>query len=181
MERLDRLEAVQSMLLDIGQLSTSCSDITAFIRAVHGALGRIMYAANFYVALSDHEDGTVRFPYFVDEVDGAPDPLERIRLASPDQSPTAWVLLNRQRLVLTAADFNERHRKAAGRWGNGSTPEHFVACPLLDQNHQALGTIVIQSYSADQTYSEEDIALFGLIANHVSNALQGLQSMDRLE
>ena len=181
LDRLDRLEAVQSMLLDIGQLSTSCSDITAFIRAVHGALGRIMYAANFYVALADHEDGTVRFPYFVDEVDGAPDPLERIRLASPDQSPTAWVLLNRQRLVLTAADFNERHRKAAGRWGNGSTPEHFVACPLLDQNHQALGTIVIQSYSADQTYSEEDIALFGLIANHVSNALQGLQSMDRLE
>ena len=85
MERLDRLEAVQSMLLDIGQLSTSCSDITAFIRAVHGALGRIMYAANFYVALADREDGTVRFPYFVDEADGARDPLERIRLASPDQ------------------------------------------------------------------------------------------------
>jgi signal transduction histidine kinase len=30
-------------------------------------------------------------------------------------------------------------------------------------------------------YSEEDQALFALIANHVSNALQGLQSMDRLE
>jgi len=180
MERLDRLEAVQSMLLEIGQLSTSCSDINAFIGAVHRALGRIMYAANFYVALADREDGTVRFPYFVDEADGARDPNERITLASPEQSPTAWVLLNRQRLVLTAADFHER-LKNSGRWGDGSVPEHFVACPLLDQNQRALGAIVIQSYSKDETYSEEDQALFALIANHVSNALQGLQSMDRLE
>ena len=47
MERLDLLEAVQSLLLEIGQTSTSCSDITEFIRAVHRALGRIMYVANF--------------------------------------------------------------------------------------------------------------------------------------
>ena len=83
MERLDRLEAVQSMLLEIGQLSTSCSDIVEFIAAVHRALGRIMYAANFYVALSDQEDGSVRFVYFVDEEDETPDAFERITLAAP--------------------------------------------------------------------------------------------------
>jgi len=177
MERLDRLEAVQSMLLEIGQLSTSCSDITAFIRAVHGALGRVMFAANFYVALSDREDGTVRFAYFVDEADAAPDPAQRVTLASPEQSPTAWVLLNRETLILTAADFAAR----AGAWGTGSAAEHWMGCPLLDQNHQVLGAIVIQSYSSEQTYSFEDQALFALTANHVSNALQGLQSMDRLE
>lgn len=180
MERLHRLEAVQSMLLEIGQLSTSCSDITVFIGAVHRALGRIMDAANFYVALADREDGTVRFPYFVDQADGARDPRERIELASPEQSPTAWVLLNRQTLVLSAADFAERHRQNP-HWGKGSTPQHFIACPLLDQNHQALGAIVIQTYTPGQSYSSEDQALFALIANHVSAALQGLQSMDRLE
>jgi signal transduction histidine kinase len=180
MERLDRLEAVQSMLLGIGQMSTSCSDITEFIAAVHRALGRIMYAANFYVALADREDGTVRFVYFVDEADQPPDPDERIRLASPEQSPTAWVLLNRRSLTLTAGDFEARESNGM-RWGNGSAAEHWMGCPLLDQNHQALGAIVIQSYTKGVTYSEEDQALFALIANHVSNALQGLQSMDRLE
>ena len=180
MERLDRLEAVQSMLLEIGQLSTGCSDISAFIEAVHRALGRIMYAANFYVALADREDGTVRFVYFVDEADEAPDPGAPIRLASPEQSPTAWVLLNRAPLTLTSADFAARGSGGAS-YGNGSAPEHWMGCPLLDQNHQLLGAIVIQSYSKAQTYSAEDEALFALIANHVSNALQGLQSMDRLE
>ena len=180
MERLDRLEAVQSMLLEIGQLSTGCSDITAFIEAVHRALGRIMYAANFYVALAERDDGAVRFAYFVDEADQAPDPAERIRLGSPEQSPTAWVLLNRTALTLTGADFAARE-SAGASYGRGSAPEHWMGCPLLDQNHQLLGAIVIQSYSKEQTYSVEDEALFALIANHVSNALQGLQSMDRLE
>lgn len=180
MERLARLEAVQSMLLEIGQLSTTCSDITDFIRAVHRALGRIMYAANFYVALSDHEDGTVRFVYFVDEADEGPDPNEHIRLASPEQSPTAWVLLNRQPLTITAADFEAREKEGM-QWGNGSAAEHWMGAPLLDQHHQALGAMVIQSYTEGVTYGEEDQALFLQIANHVSNALQGLQSMDRLE
>ncbi|MFL6672191.1 MAG: GAF domain-containing protein, partial [Massilia sp.] len=177
--RLARLEAVQSMLLEIGQMSTSCSDITEFIRAVHRALGRIMYAANFYVALSEDDD-SVRFVYFVDEVDQGPSPYEKVTLASPDQSPTAYVMLTRESLVVTRADFKAREAEGMS-WGGGTQAEHWMGCPLLDQNHQALGAIVIQSYSGDHTYSDEDQALFALIAGHVSAALQGLQSMDRLE
>ena len=180
MERLDRLEAVQSMLLEIGQTSTSCSDITEFIRGVHRALGRIMYAANFYVALSDRDEGTVRFVYFVDESDEGPELNQPVRLASPDESPTAWVILNRQSLVVTADDFRARERDGSS-FGAGSAAEHWIGCPLLDQQHLPLGAIVIQSYTPEHTYSDEDQALFAVIANHVSVALQSLQSMDRLE
>jgi signal transduction histidine kinase len=178
--RLNRLETVQAMLLEIGQMSIACSDITEFIRAVHRDLGRIMYAANFYVALGDREDGTVRFVYFVDELDATPDPEEKITLASPEQSPTAWVMLNCRSLVVTAEQNRALHPGADG-WGVGTTAEHWMGCPLLDQQQQALGAIVIQSYTPEHTFSAEDQALFALIANHVSNALQGLQSMDRLE
>src|SRR3954471_23260754 len=114
--RLARLEAVQSMLLEIGQLSTSCSDITEFIRAVHRALGRIMYAANFYVALSE-DDGSVRFVYFVDELDEGPSPYEKVTLASPEQSPTAYVMLAREALVATREDFKTREQEGI-MWGS---------------------------------------------------------------
>ncbi|HEV7814538.1 MAG TPA: GAF domain-containing sensor histidine kinase [Janthinobacterium sp.] len=178
--RLNRLEAVQTMLLEIGQRSSSCSDISEFLQAVHAALGRIMYAANFYVALNQHEDErTVRFVYFVDEIDSI-DPQELVTLASPDQSPTAWVILNRQALVMTGHEFIAKGDDG-NSWGHGTVPQHWIGCPLLDQQHQALGAIVIQSYDAEHTFNEEDQALFALIANHVSSALQGLQSVDRLE
>jgi signal transduction histidine kinase len=181
--RLNRLEAVQSMLLEIGQLTSSCTDIRQFLQSVHAALGRIMYAANFYVALSDAEGAanTVRFVYFVDEEDEPPDPFELVGLASADQSPTAWVILNKQQLVMTAAEHIARNQSNGDAFGVGTVAEHWMGCPLLDQNHQVLGAIVIQSYDKQHTFNEEDQALFALIANHVSSALQGLQSMDRLE
>lgn len=178
--RLERLEAVQSMLLDIGQLSMSCTDITDFAGAVHRALGRIMYAANFYVALCDDDQpDAVRFVYFVDEVDVdlVPGPDTAFKLGTPEQSPTAWVIANHQKLTLTAADYARRGEVGA----RGSDAEHWMGCPLLDQQHRALGAIVIQSYSPQHRYSDEDEALFAVIANHVSVALQGLQSVDRLE
>ena len=179
-DRLSRLEAVQTVLLEIGQRSSTCSDIRDFLRAVHAALGRIMYAANFYVALNDQDDGLVRFPYFVDEFDPAPDPQVGAALASPEQSPTAWVILNRRRLVMTAAEEAAKEIEGAS-WGGGTPAEHWMGCPLFDHQHQMLGAIVIQSYDTRHTFSEEDQALFQLIANHVSSALQGLQSVDRLE
>jgi signal transduction histidine kinase len=145
---------------------------------VHRELGRIMYAANFYVALSDREQGTVRFVYFVDEQDAGMDPHQHVTLASPDESPTSWVIMNKRTLVVTADDFKAG---AGGRRFGGSASEHWIGCPLLDQQHEALGAIVIQSYTPEHTYSDEDQALFALIANHVSIALQGMQSMDRLE
>lgn len=181
MERLARLEAVQSMLLEIGELSTSCSDIVEFIGAVHRALGRIMYAANFYVALCDRDEGIIRFPYFIDEADAeVPVTGHTVPLAAPEKSPTSWVVVNKRRLMITADDFRERRREGM-EWGHGAAAEHWMGAPLLDRQQQALGAIVIQSYTKGVTYSEEDEALFSQIANHVSNALQGLQSMDRLE
>jgi two-component system NtrC family sensor kinase len=181
-DRLERLEAVQSMLLEIGQLSMRCTEISHFVGAVHRALGRIMYAANFYVALSDRDDGTVSFVYFVDEVDPdlVPGPDVGVRLGTPEQSPTAWVIAHREKLTLTAAEFRAR-AAASGNQSVGSFAEQWMGCPLLDQHHRVLGAIVIQSYDIEHRYSKEDEALFGVIANHVSVALQGLQSVDRLE
>ncbi|WP_332856199.1 GAF domain-containing sensor histidine kinase [Duganella sp. S19_KUP01_CR8] len=179
--RLTRLEAVQTMLLEIGQKSSSCTDISEFLQAVHAALGRIMYAANFFVALSDRDGpvNQVRFVYFVDEVDDPPSRDELFELVE-GESPTATVINTRARMVMTAAEHQSRREANAG-FGIGTIAEHWMGCPLLDQNHQSLGAIVIQSYDKEHTFNEEDQALFALIANHVSSALQGLQSMDRLE
>jgi signal transduction histidine kinase len=179
--RLTRLEAVQTMLLEIGQKSSSCTDISEFLQAVHAALGRIMYAANFFVALSDRDapDNHVRFLYFVDEVDAAPS-RDEVLVLEEGKSPTAWVLLRRQSLVMTAAEHISKQDDGS-TFGIGTIAEHWMGCPLLDQNHQSLGAIVIQSYDKEHTFSEEDQALFALIASQVSSALQGLQSMDRLE
>jgi len=173
--RLERLEAVQDAILAISRISASGNDISGFLREVHQIIGRIMYAANFYVALYDAADNTIRFVYEVDEVDAPLDPEKRFTLQSPEESPTASVILNRKPLVMTAEQ--DSHKA----WGYGTRSEHWIGYPLLDQFRNAFGAMVIQSYRADQLYTEEDQALFGLIAAHVSATLQSLRSVDQLE
>ena len=180
LNRLQRLEEVQKVVLEISKISASCSDIVVFLKAVHATIGRIMYAANFYVALFNHHNNSVRFVYQVDEVDDPQNPDIDFKLESPEESPTAWVILNAQPFILTAAEDEARERDQK-EWGRGSRAEHWMGFPLIDHQRRALGAMVIQSYDEKHLYSVEDQGLFGLIASHVAVALESLISVDRLE
>ena len=178
--RVERLEAVQAMLLDVGRLACTAHDLDQFLAATHEAVGRIMYAANFFVALYDAADSSIRFVYFVDEVDPPEDPTRRFPLRSPDESPTAMVILGGEPLNLTAADFALRRWDSAA-WQTGTDAAHWMGMPLRLSDGQILGALVIQSYRADRTYSDEDAVLFGQIADHISTALEKLTATQRLE
>ncbi|WMW82080.1 ATP-binding protein [Undibacterium cyanobacteriorum] len=179
--RLKRLEAVQTMVLDIGRLSSRTSDIREFIQGIHLALSRIMYAANFYIALYNNEEQAVQFVYFVDEVDEAPNPQEQFKLDEPGYAFTKWVILNKKEMIITAEEDEKLVESPELSAVTGTRSEHWMGYPLLDHQKDCLGAMVIQSYDAQYLYTDEDQALFELIAGHVSNALQQFQSVDRLE
>ena len=84
--RIARLEAVQAMLLQIGRLACTTHDLDAFLQATHAAVARIVYADNFFVALFDPADRSIRFAYFADEVDPPEDPQHRYPLRDPHES-----------------------------------------------------------------------------------------------
>ena len=107
LQRVQRLEAMQAMLLEVGRLSCTAHDLDQFLAATHRALGRILYAENFFVALYDASDSSVSFVYFVDEVDAPDDPQRRFPLQHADESPTAWVILKGEPLNVTAAEVTE--------------------------------------------------------------------------
>src|SRR5450830_1884776 len=178
--RLKRLEAVQEAVLEISRISMSSDNIADFLQAVHQTISRIMYAANFYVAIYDDEQQSLRFVYCVDELDVFPPSTKNFSLASPEQSPTAWVILHRQPLLMTAEE-DEAREWDNGAWGRGARAHYWMGHPLLDQQRGVLGAMVTQIYDKNHLYTQEDQQLFGLIAGHVSTALQSLMSLDRLE
>jgi signal transduction histidine kinase len=178
--RIDRLEAAQAMLLEVGRLSCTAHDLDQFLAATHAAVGRLLYAANFFVALYDAADSTLRFVYFVDEVDAPEDPALRFPVHDPEESPTAAVVLRNAPLDATAADFAGKYVDGAA-WRTGTDAAHWLGRPLRASDGRVLGAVVIQSYRADRMYSDEDIALFGTIADHISTALEKLTATQRLE
>ncbi|MBR7799118.1 GAF domain-containing sensor histidine kinase [Undibacterium fentianense] len=178
--RLQRLEAVQDMVLEIGKISSNTNDIREFLQAIHMALSKIMYAKNFYIALYDADDESIQFAYFLDEVDPPPNPTQKFKLEAPGSSFTKWVIQNQKPLVADAIEMS-RITEDEKNTVSGAPSEHWMGYPLIDHQKRTLGAMVIQSYDKQAMYSNEDQALFEMIAHHVSNALEAFQSVDRLE
>ena len=76
--RVHELEAqaqVDAALYRIAQAAGTVTDMQEFYAAMHGIVGELMDASNFYIALYDDDRQMINFPYFVDEVDlDIPDP-----------------------------------------------------------------------------------------------------------
>ncbi len=179
-ERLARLETVLSVVLDISRRSAGCRDLREFFKAVHGEVGRIMYAKNFYIALRDGRNESIRYAYDADEKDDSFEQDRQYPLLQGNESPTAWVIRNGKPLSVTAEGF--ARREAEGHvWGVGTDAEHWLGMPLIDGDGFTYGAVVIQSYTAGIRYSEEDIALFELTSNHIAHAIEQVQFTSRLE
>ena len=72
---LETQAQVDAALYRIAQAASSVTDMQEFYAAMHGIVGELMDASNFYIALYDDERQIINFPYFVDEVDlDIPDP-----------------------------------------------------------------------------------------------------------
>ncbi len=73
--KLKKTEDVKDVLLKISSAVTSLNSIDLLYAFIHNAVGQLMSADNFYIAIYNSEADTISFPYFVDEVDEPP--LER--------------------------------------------------------------------------------------------------------
>jgi signal transduction histidine kinase len=178
--RLARLEAVQSVVLDISRRAARCQDLQEFFRAVHAGVGRIMYARNIYIALRDPQHDTIRYVYDVDEKDSPQAPETAHPLVKENESPTAWVIRHGEPLSVTAEEFAAEIAKGH-EWGFGANPEHWLGMPLVDSDRRTFGAFVLQSYTPGVRYSDEDIALFESISNHVAHAIEQVLFANRLE
>jgi signal transduction histidine kinase len=179
-QRLARLEAVQSVVLEISSRSAGCQDLQEFFRAVHAAVGRLMYARNIYIALRDTDHDIIRYVYDVDEKDSPQAPDTPHPLLPESESPTAWVIRHGRPLSVNAEEFFAEQARGH-EWGFGANPEHWLGMPLVDSDRHTFGAFVLQSYTKGVRYSSEDVALFELVSNHVAHAIEQFLFADRLE
>src|SRR5450830_590812 len=63
----ERAEHLQSALFQIAELSSQPGDMAELFQTLHGIVGELLFAQNFYIALFDDATGEVTFPYYVDE------------------------------------------------------------------------------------------------------------------
>lgn len=166
-----KAERLQSALFRISRLSHEAGSLDSLYAAVHGVVGELMNARNFYIATWDRATGQLVFPYFVDELDPTPPAVSGGGL-------TAHVIRTGQPLLATPDVF--RQLIETGQVESvGAASIDWLGAPLGTAG-EAWGAIVIQSYAESTRYSEKDKEILVFVAQHLASAVEQKRKDDAL-
>lgn len=178
--RLAHAEKLQHALFAIADMAGSNRDMPTLLRGLHGIIGGLMYAENFYIAMFSNQRQSVRFIYFADEYnDERYSPTEDVPIDRLERGLTWYVL--HDCVPLRGALERLREQISGPLHARGARSFDWLGVPML-RDGLAVGALVVQSYREDvEPYSAADSAVLAFVAEHVLNAVERKQSQETLE
>ena len=167
-----RAEKLQLALFNIAEMAMSAESLAQFYVQVHGVVGTLLDARNFYIALVDETGDGLEFVYSVDEHNPA-------RAARPfSKGLTEYIVRNRQPLLASREHIDAL--RAAGSVNEFGARSHcWLGVPLLSDD-DVVGVIVVQSYSPDISFTAHDQRLLTFVAQNIGNGLARQRDQERL-
>jgi signal transduction histidine kinase len=168
----ERAERLQRALYRIAELSASAIGLDEFFAAVHGVVGELLNARNFFIALLEDDGRHLYFPYQADET-GDVYPRRPLR-----RGLTEYVLHRGEPLLLHAQDVDDLVRN--GEIERIGTPAVCWLGVPMRARERAVGVIVVQSYTPGVLYSRDDQDLLSFVSLHIASGLERKQAQDSL-
>ena len=158
-QRLAEISAINSITRAIARVM----DLDALWPLLHEQVGRLMDAANFYVALYHHDRRLLEFAYDVQQ--GVRRPSETTQLR---RGLTEHVIRTKRPLLI-----RHRGQKVAGNGfaSIGKPAQSWLGVPIAAKG-AVLGVIAIQHYQIPDRYTERDRELLETIAGQVAVAIE---------
>jgi PAS domain S-box-containing protein len=159
-----RAEVERQALLEIVQGLNTTYDLKELFSLIHRAVGRVLYAENFLIALYNPETGFLHFEFFVDKYDPPPPPRPL------GKGLTGYVLHNDLPLLLSHDD----QRRMAGEGVVevvGTFSASWLGVPLRTPSG-TIGVLVVQHYEETPVYSESDVEFLTSVAGQVAVAIE---------
>src|SRR4029077_2875721 len=130
----------------------------------------LMPAKNFFIAIWDEQRQLINWPYHVDETRTFPDPNKWYPLGEGSgRGTTAYVLRTGEPQLISLARFDELVGKGELDLV-GPQSEDWLGVPLKAEG-ATVGVLVVQSYTKDVRYTEQDRDLLAFVGQHVGAAL----------
>ena len=176
-EKLRSAEKLQKSLFEIASLVHKSKDMQEFYERLHRIIGELLHVENFFIALYDEKSEVISFPYFVDTEDESPE--DNASIDSMKRSLTFHCLQNRKPALFNDKNIVEME-KEFGLKVYGTLSKSWLGIPfILDENSS--GIIVVQSYTDEITYTEEDRVLFDFVAQNLAATLNFKRSLYELK
>jgi diguanylate cyclase (GGDEF)-like protein len=168
-----RAERLQRALYRITEMSVTAGSLERFYADVHGVVGELLYARNFYIALLTPEGDQIEFPYSVDERDAARVTRKLTR------GLTEYVITHGEALLADRARIAELEATGEVR-SHGALAHSWLGVPLL-RDSTVVGAIAVQTYTPEIMFSESDQALLTFVAHHIGGGLARKRAQEHLK
>ncbi|HVR42263.1 MAG TPA: PAS domain S-box protein [Thermoanaerobaculia bacterium] len=169
---LRRSERLQNAMFHIADLTLACEDLDGLYRSIHGVVGELTDATNFYIALYDEKSDTLSFPYFLDQYDEKP---ERRR---PGKTLTGYVLRTGEPLLATPETFARLVREGEVEQ-IGAASVDWIGVPLKSGD-RTFGVLGIQSYDERTRFDEQTRDILTFVSQHVASAIEAKRREDAI-
>jgi diguanylate cyclase (GGDEF)-like protein len=167
-----RSERLQAALFRIAEVAGSTGSMETFFASIHGIVGALLDARNFYIALLDETGEWLDFPFSVDEHHA------RFESRKLSHGLSEYVLRTGKPLLVDHAKFEELNASGEVYW-MGIAATCWLGVPLLIEN-KPIGLIALQSYTPDYEYTERDKELLNFVSFHIANALERKRANESL-
>ncbi|MBG7630840.1 MAG: PAS domain S-box protein, partial [Bacteroidetes bacterium] len=156
-------EEIENILYNISKAALSIDDFNEFGYFIKDELHKIINTNNFFIALYNEEDDSFYTPVVVDEFDDIAK-FKALRTLS------GYVVKSKKSLLFT----NESHKKLIEQGEVdlvGVDSKIWLGVPLKTQD-KIFGVMVVQSYTNENAYNENDVQLLEFVADQISSTIQ---------
>jgi diguanylate cyclase (GGDEF)-like protein len=172
----ERAAHLQATLYRIAALANNQESDEDFYRSIHQAVGELIDAESFYIALVSDDGATLHFPYSVDASG------ERRRERPMSRGLSEYMLRHGRTLLID--DQGVRNLVTAGEMdadhhASRASAVCWLGAPLLGSDG-VMGLVVVQSYRPELVYSAQDAELLTFVAHQIASSVQRRQHAEAL-
>ncbi len=159
-----RAERLQAALFHIAELATADISQQELYQRVHAAVGELINARNFFIALISDDKQTLEFPYAVDASG------EVFSSRPVGRGLSEYVLRHGRRIFRFEEMLALAHGGELDLRTVGTLAVWWLGVPLV-VGDQTIGLVAVQSYDAAVAYSHADQELLGFAASQIATTL----------
>ncbi len=156
-------EQINNILYNVTNAIIEKNDLKEFIQIIHQEINKLVDATNFFIAFYDEITGMLSAP-FVSDIN------DENNTWPAKKSLTGIVVTNNKSLLLKRNDIKELYKS-----GEAIEIGQLAACWLgvaLHAKNKVIGAFVIQSYTNENAYNNNDLKILEFISKHISIAIQ---------
>src|SRR5882724_226978 len=163
-----RLEAQRMVLSNVVHALNETSNLDELLHKIHGALKKVVYAENFFVALHDPKTDMFHFPFFVDQFDPPPPPQKIARTCM------AYIFRTGKSCLIPQSEFDRLAAEGEVELVGSASPA-WLGVPLKTPQ-STIGVLVVQHYQNENAYDQRDLEFLDSAGAHIALAIERVRT-----